>query len=311
MGGRTVKIYLVSGEANEIMTAEIMNWTGKFIVGPRLKLIDLLKRPELRRTGVYFLVGQNPDDPEQPTVYIGESDNIAKRLLQHSADTSKEFWEKTIVVTSKDDNLTKAHGRYLESQLINLAVQAQRSKVINGTNPELTSLPETDTADMEYFLEQIKMILPVLGFTFAVPIPKTNPSRNSENSNIVSPIWHLSYLSANKEIRADAQEVNGEFIVFKGSTARKTVTPTCPLSYIQLRERLKKEGNLIDSQNPDSLEFTKDVPFQSPSQAAGVVSGASINGRTNWKLKDTTQTYAQWQEEQINKIEPVESIQEL
>jgi hypothetical protein len=305
MKGRTVKIYLVDGIPSGVMTAEIMNWTGKFTVAPRTQLADLAQRDELKRTGVYILAGQNPKDPSQEMVYIGESDNIWKRLIQHNNDTSKDFWGKTIVITSKDENLTKAHGRYLESRLIQIASQAQRAQVINGTNPEITSLPEPDIADMEYFLAQIQMILPVLGFTFAVPLPKINIVQNSESPDSVSPVFHFNYAGSN----AEAQEVNGEFIVFEGSTARKAHTNSLAESYIQIREKLQKEGKLVDSQNPDYWIFAQNVPFQSPSTAANIVGGASLNGRQHWKVKNTGESYAQWQDEQIKKAEAVESVQ--
>lgn len=305
MKGRTVKIYLVDGIPSGVMTAEIMNWTGKFTIAPRTQLADLAQRDELKRTGVYILAGQNPKDPAQEMVYIGESDNIWKRLIQHNSDSSKDFWDKTIIITSKDENLTKAHGRYLESRLIQIASQAQRAQVINGTNPEITSLPEPDIADMEYFLAQIQMILPVLGFTFAVPLPKINIAQDSQSSDSVSPVFHFNYAGSN----AEAQEVNGEFIVFEGSTARKAHTNSLADSYIQIRKKLQREGKLIDSPNPDYWVFAQNVPFQSPSTAANIVGGASLNGRQHWKVKGTGKSYAQWQDEQIKKAENVESVQ--
>ena len=59
MKGRTVKICLVDGLPSGVMTAEIMNWTGRFTVAPRSQLADLAQRDELKRTGVYILAGQN------------------------------------------------------------------------------------------------------------------------------------------------------------------------------------------------------------------------------------------------------------
>lgn len=305
MKGRTVKIYLVDGIPSGVISAEIMNWTGKFTIAPRTQLADLAKRDELKRTGVYVLAGQNPKDPLQEMVYIGESDNIWTRLTQHSRDSDKDFWGKTIVITSKDENLTKAHGRYLESRLIQMANQAQRVQVINGTNPETTSLPEPDIADMEYFLEQIQMILPVLGFTFAVPLPKIHIAQNSESLDSVFPIFHCNYAGA----RAEAQEVNGEFVVFKDSTARKEHTNSLAQSYLQIREKLQKEGKLVDSQDPKYWVFAQNVPFQSPSAAANIISGTQLNGRKQWKVKETDQSYAEWQDEQLARAEAVQPVQ--
>lgn len=142
MGGRTVKIHLIDGFPNGLISAEIMNWTGRFTVAPRSQLNRLAKRDEVKRSGIYFLKGSNPKDPSQDMIYIGESDNILNRLINHENDRDKDFWEKTIIVTSKDENLTKAHVRYLESRLIHIANQVKRALVINNTNPEPTNLPE-------------------------------------------------------------------------------------------------------------------------------------------------------------------------
>lgn len=299
MKGRTVKIYLVDGIPSGVITAEIMNWVGKFTISPRSQLADLAHRVELKRSGVYILTGQDPQDPSQEMVYIGETDNIWKRLAQHSGDPTKDFWSKTIIITSKDENLAKAHVRYLESRLIQIALQSQRTKITNDNTPNLTSLPEPDIADMEYFLEQIQMILPVLGFTFAIPLPAITAIPSTESSNFASPIFSFNYAGTS----AKAQEINGEFIVFGGSTARKLNTPSLAESYIHIRESLFKEGKFKDSENSEYWVFTQNVPFLSPSTAANIVGGASLNGRTNWKVKDTGQTYAQWQDEQIQKAE--------
>lgn len=304
--GRTVKLYLVDDSPNGLITAEIMNWTGKIILAPRIQWVALAERPELRRTGIYFLVGQDPDDPNQEMIYIGESDNIWKRLTQHNNDSAKEFWIKTIIVVSKDENLTKAHVRYLESKLIQITNQAKRAKVLNSTNPDFPNLPEPDIADMDYFLEQIKMMLPVLGYSFAVPLPIRQIEQNGEKDNNSSPILIFSYAGTT----ATAQEINGEFIVFEGSTARKSSTNSLADSYLHIREKLVDDGKLKDSNDPNYWIFAQNVPFQSLSTAANTIGGASLNGRQLWKIKATGQSFAQWQETQIRILERTTLIKE-
>src|SRR5215831_11833201 len=111
--GRTVKLFLVDGAADGMLTAEIMNWTGHVLYAPRSRIVELLQRPEAQRTGVYLLTGENPDDADEILVYVGEGDNVGKRLAIHNKDPDKEFCENICVITSKDLNLTKAHVRYL------------------------------------------------------------------------------------------------------------------------------------------------------------------------------------------------------
>ena len=163
-------------EPNGVITAEIMNWTGAITVAPRSQLTDVAHRPEIKKTGVYILSGEDPNHPLKRTDCIGESDNVLKRLKQHSQDEKKEFWRRTVIITSKDSNLTKAHVRYLESRLIQVIKQAKRAILKNGTDPETPQLPEPDIADMEYFLEQIKILLPVLGFSFTTEPPTIKTS---------------------------------------------------------------------------------------------------------------------------------------
>ncbi len=46
-------------------------WTGKVTVGPRSGLAELARRTEVERTGVYLLVGPDPDSPTKDWVYVG------------------------------------------------------------------------------------------------------------------------------------------------------------------------------------------------------------------------------------------------
>ena len=188
MTGKTIRIFLADGEPTGILLAEISNWTGKVLVAPRSQLDQLSKREEVRRTGVYLLVGPDPDDPSRALAYIGEGDNVLKRLLRHNKSEAKDFWERTVVIVSKDENLTKSHVRYLECRLIKLAQDAHRAKLTNDTAPDPTKLPEPDEADMEAFLAEVQMILPVLGFDFTQPKPTSNQASSAKEK---SPVFVL------------------------------------------------------------------------------------------------------------------------
>jgi len=163
--GKSIRLYLADGTPGGLLTAEIMNWTGHVVAAPRSDLAALLKRPETSRTGIYVLLGDDPESLGGTLAYIGEGDEVRTRLQQHARDEEqggKDFWDRAIVLTSKDANLTKAHARYLESRCIALAQHARRARLINGTAPPLPPLPEADESDMEYFIAQAAIILPVL-----------------------------------------------------------------------------------------------------------------------------------------------------
>jgi len=301
--GRSVRLFLVDGSPSGLITAEIMNWSGHVLVGSRSGLKKLLLRPELRRTGIYFLFGRAPEDPDIPIVYVGESDNVRNRLAQHNKDDAKGFWERTCVVTSKDQNITKAHARYLEARLIAITEDVGRAKLDNATAPPPVSLPEADQSDMEFFIEQIRLVLPVLGFEFLRAIPKPSMAGAAVSPTTVeegdSPIFEIA--SKKLGVKAQAQEVAGEFVVLSGSQATSTwkQKASSGSSYGKLHEALLRRGKLTPNVNDDLATFVEDTPFSSPSAASAVIYGRADNGRTSWRVTGTRTTYADWQGQQI------------
>jgi Domain of unknown function (DUF4357) len=302
--GRTLKVFLVDGAPNGLLTAEIMNWTGHVLTGPRSRLSELVQRPEARRTGVYFLVGPDAGTGIGTQVYIGETDDVAQRMKEHNRPEEKggkDFWEKVCVVTSKDANLTKGHVKYLESRLIKVADSAGRCKLQNGTDPGYGNLPEADRSDMEFFLEQIITLLPVLGFDFLRSMPRSleqgAPGPTKTTAGTVSPF----FISDMKKIgiKAKAQEIDGEFVVMKDSQARGSWEGV-GTSYSKLYADLVKAGVLKPSADGTSNVFTRDYAFASPSAAAAVVAGRQANGRIQWTLEGGSQTYGEWQDEQVS-----------
>ncbi|ALG69994.1 endonuclease [Azospirillum thiophilum] len=307
--GRSIRLFLADGVPGGIITAEIVNWTGHVMVAPRSRLPDLLRRSEAGRTGVYFLSGDDPDGTLAPLVYIGETDNVGKRLAQHNRDEDKAFWERACVVTSKDHNLTKAHARYLESRLIAIAGQAGRAKLMNGTAPDYGLLPESDIADMEFFIEQIRTVLPVLGLEFLREPPRVStaaaPKPAADTSTLallIPPSFEMS--SPKHDLRAEAREVDGDFVVLAGSQAQRQWIGVAGHSYQALHQQLVDSGVLVgEAEGP--LRFASDRAFRSPSAASAAVLGRADNGRLSWRVKGTNKTYAQWQEERVAAVDPV------
>lgn len=302
--GKSVRLFLADGTPGGLLTAEIMNWTGHVVAAPRSDLGALLKRAESIRTGIYILLGDDPDSMGGSLAYIGEGDDVSKRLYQHSRSEEqggKDFWDRAIVLTSKDANLTKAHARYLESRLITLAQQANRSRLVNGTAPAPLPLPESDVSDMEYYIAQAKIILPVLGVNLlrntTVPAPAVGVLDQSQPTQLaLSPVFEMTL--KREGIVATAQEVDGEFTVLEGSSARAGWIGVED-GYRRLREKLEQEGTLVPAIDGKLTVFTRNQVFASPSAAAAIVAGRSANGRTAWRIQSTGVTYGDWQNQQI------------
>jgi hypothetical protein len=296
---RSVTLLLLDGTPTGLIQAEIMNWNGRALAGPRSRIGEILKREESAGTGVYFLVGDDPDQPARKRIYIGEGDVVADRIKSHSTDESKEFWDQVCLVTAKG-NLNKAHVRYLESRLIRIAKESGRSNLANGKDPSKKLLSEAEIAYMESFLRQTRLILQILGFDFlrpkidGTPHSKQTIADGNEHSNAVE----LTLVGKKHGYAAKAIESDGEVTVLVGSTAMAGAG-SAQDAYSSLREQLIKDGQLTLVSGGALLEFAENVTFKSPSAAASVINNHNTNGRKDWKLKSTGQTLKEWQDSQV------------
>ncbi|QRI79254.1 MULTISPECIES: GIY-YIG nuclease family protein [Rhodococcus] len=302
--GKSVRLFLADGTPGGLLTAEIMNWTGHVVAAPRSDLAALLKRPETSRTGIYILLGEDPDSLGGLLTYIGEGDDVSTRLYQHARledQRGKDFWDRAVVLTSKDTNLTKAHARYLESRFITLALQASRARLTNATSPPPITLPEADVSDMEYFIEQAKIVLPVLGvniFRSPATSPVASSVETADRRRSESPVFEMTLRKFG--ITARAREVDGEFTVLEGSGARLAWTGAESHSYTGLRAKLEQDGTLVPSPDSSSMRFARNHVFASPSAAAAIVAGRSANGRKEWVIEGRRTTYGEWETEGID-----------
>lgn len=282
MNGKQVKLFLIDGTPGGLTTAEITNWTGHVLSARRSDLADLLRREEAERTGVYLLLGEDETAVGDTRCYIGEADVVATRLRSHVKE--KPFWNQVVVISSKDTNLTKSHGRYLESRLIELATQAGRVTLENGTAPPVPRLPEADASDMEYFLGQLQIVLPVLGVNaIRVRAPRAHPTAATPSE---SPIFTLK--NARQGVDASAQQVDGEFIMLSGSVVvpewhgvgKAASTQKAYANYRAQHEGLLADGSIVVENGAGRV--TRDIVFSSPSTAGAIALGRSCNGRVEW-----------------------------
>lgn len=303
--GRTLKLYLVDGSPSGVITAELGVSSVRAAVATRTALPDLIRREEATRTGIYLLVGPDPDLPGRQLVYVGEGDQVRTRLAAHDSDESKDFFTRAVLIVSKDENLTKAHGRYLESRVIAAIRGAGRAKLVNGTEPPFKGLPEPEIADMERVLDEIEVLLPVLGFDIlrpagqeagaaSAPPPKADPGKPITVS-VGGPTFTFTESGAD----AKAREANGEFVVLAGSLAKRQEVPSCAEPLKRRRAEMIAEGALEITPDGKFLRFTADTAFDSPSGASRVVYGGNVSGPRYWKHAATGQTYGDWRKSQI------------
>jgi hypothetical protein len=266
--GFSLRLFLPDGIPDGLKIVEKSNWIGRGIVCPRPRFRDAKDRPEFDRTGVYVLVGPS-EEGDLPTVYIGEGDPALPRLERHFAE--KDFWTYLVLFVSKDENLNKAHVQYLEARLVERARAANRCRLENGNVPQLPSLSEADTAELDGFLDEVLLIFPVLGLSV---FEQPQPARTTAKPY---------YLRA-RGVEAQGYEDAGGFVVLAGSQVARDSVPSAQSYLLTLREALRARG--VIEANGDGLRLAQDYAFDSPSAAAGVLLGRSSNGREVWKDAD-------------------------
>lgn len=86
--GKKITLFLVDGNADGIVTAELSNWNGKAIKLPRVSVASC-NREDIEGVGVYFLFSE--DDNGERAVYIGEAENIKNAYCNISLIVQKIF----------------------------------------------------------------------------------------------------------------------------------------------------------------------------------------------------------------------------
>lgn len=269
---KKITLFLMDGSPEGRISCELSNWNGMVYRLPKSSIRSCADRPELDNPGVYILFGKSDSMDKEGVAYIGEADGIRKRLLQHVEQ--KDFWNDAIVFISKDSNLNKAHIKYIENSLYEAAREIGRYQLENSNTPTRPTISEPDTAEMEEFIAQIKLLIGTLGYKIFEPlISKKNPQQRE-----------TFYIQAVRG--ADGQGVKSAdgFIVLKNSIMASSVTRSFTEKYQLLRDKLLTDKIVVPSEQ--GLRFTKDFLFSSPSTAASIIMGRCANGLSEWKTKD-------------------------
>lgn len=262
--GKSISLFLMDGTPDGVVVCELFNWTGKGFKIPRSKLKELSGRQDLKKAGVYFLIGK--DDEDSDIVYIGEAEDVYKRLLQHQ---DKDFWSEALTYVSKDENLNKAHIKYLEFILHKSATETARYKIFNSNTPNCPSISESDQAVMTEFAANLELLVGTMGYKFFQKLTKSKVAKQEKY-----------LISAARGANAMSVITSEGIVVLKDSSIATSEVPSTPQTVTRKRQELIESGVIAD------FKFTKDFLFSSPSTAAAVVMGRSANGLFEWKKAD-------------------------
>lgn len=281
----SLNMLLLDGTAAGPKTAEIGNWPGKAVFSPIQNAADILKRSEFGNPGVYVLKSDPKENYFSERVYVGESENLRDRLKNHLSNVGKKPFHSFVAFTSTGSMLNKATVRYLEHRLIQIATENQTSEVVNKVSPKKPRISEANQHTMEDFLGQMKLILPVLGFEFTRP----TTILNAKPELVV--VKREFYRLKDPKLKTFMFPNEGQFVVTKGSEAKKSNSPTQSKGNILAKRRLLEQGILIDS--GEYLVFTQDTIFSSTSAASSVCLGRASAGPRYWIHIEKEKTYGE------------------
>ena len=267
MRGKTIQVFLTDGSPRGIKLAEITSNIEQAIFIPRSKMNEATKRSEVSRPGLYFLFGKNGEN-SKPLVYIGQSRNCLDRIKTH--DQKKDFWNYAVLIVSKTESFTQTHIEYLEELAIDKANQANRYALDNAVNPRKFKVSETLEADLLDNFDTIKILLSTLGFPLFDTIAKEEKSKE---------VLHCK----GKDAFAEGEYMEDGFVVFKGSTMNKELSPSSIPAMKKLRNKLIENHIILEKELV--YEFQEDYMFGSPSSAAGQILARNANGWIDWKDK--------------------------
>ncbi len=176
-----------------------------------------------------------------------------------------------MVCVSKTSGFTKSHVKYLEWYCHQEAEAAGRFKMDNSTIPTKSYVSEPMVADLMDHFDTIRILTSTLGYPMFEKIQKPGMS------DVVT--------CKGKKALAKGEYTEDGLIVFANSIVNRPEAKSMH-SYVSMTREQMIDHGILEVVDEQTLRFTKDHVFPSPSQAAAVVLGRNANGWVEWKYPD-------------------------
>ena len=264
MSPKALQLLTPTGNPNGLKIVTVPGWDGRAYIVPRQSIKELKAQPDNNKPGLYILFGQDETTAEK-LAYIGESENFFKRITTHNAKI--EFWDTAIIFTG---GLNKAYVKYLEHHATLLATDAKRIVTQNKIQPVANSLSDFDKLAVDQFFGHIQFILSSLNYEIFERL---------EESIINDEAYYLKGV----DFDATAKLLdNGSMLLLADSLATTSEAPSYKGWTKDERATLRDVGKFIQV-NDKQYRLTENLVVKSPSAAAAIMAGRSINGWTAWK----------------------------
>lgn len=145
-------------------------------------------------------------------------------------------------------------------------------------------MKESQIAAMDEFVDNIQILINVLGYKVLEPIARRKEADSKE----------VRFRLSKGAVEADGVETSEGFVVFKGATLNEKT------SISSMGERAaKRREELLQSDKVKDFVLIEDVLFSSSSAAAQSLLGYNVSGPATWKDADgkTLKDYSLMQNE--------------
>ena len=310
----------MDGDGSQRYQVTLDNWNIKAYKIPVGLVAASNSLDSIHTAGVYFLFGYVEG---QKSVYVGEAEDVYRRLTQHIPEKDGYIWDNAVVFIASDIGvLDKARVKYLENRFYNIIKDANSYRLLNRNEPTKSTITKYSEDAMEVVIDNIKLIIPVLGYTpfknriseSVAAIKNNSNSRDTPFENLIS---ESEFSSENEEIfyikntKLQAKcRFNLDIYMFNSDNPQSGLMPFTLLKGSQisnvkssLRKSLKQlRQECIDSNAIKDGILQKDLRcFDSASYVAGFVLGRSSNGSIELRTNDG-QTFKDWLAKRQNNI---------
>jgi hypothetical protein len=285
-----VKLLLIDDDPSKRVVCDQSNRTARVVKLPRPMLMASTGRAELKQVGLYLLVGSNEDEPDRPFIYVGESEQLFDRLVEQDKSFDRFTWQTALVVVAQDASLNKAHAKHLEHHWYTELKRAD-GVVLNQTTPAFAALNEADRAIVDDFSATAQFLIAAIGFRlFDSPKSVANATLTALFASEVPRF--VFETSLKRKNRSFGRPLGDRFVVETGSVLDDETKAAGDAYWSPVRKKLRDEG--VIGEKDGKLVFLKEWTASSPSRAAGVAYGGSVNGLKYWVSEQSGETLKEW-----------------
>lgn len=279
-----IRLHVLSNDIHGSSYAEIDNWNGRVWSLPREDLNQTHERDgNIDKPGVYLLVDGANTFGRKIRVYVGESDNVHRRLYNHNiVQKSLPGWTRCIAITSVNDFLHKGHVQHLESLFVkHFSEDSHFIELANKQKPADNGLSPFERESVKQFFEKSLFALKAMGISGS-PATPNKPELSDTGWQTSSPTDHNSgsahnfnqndsseflndLLFSDRPLRLNGKSISiHRAVVISGRRGPERMDLTRQLASIGVKiiEADRKMGTVILAISPKLLHQTNTGVFQ-------------------------------------------------